>query len=229
VKTAFRILGILAILTVAASATTITTTPVTYDGSLSYAGTSSLLNVVSFDSSLGTLISVNITLTGAAEVGYSIQDRSGLPSTFAVSVPLTVTLRQGTTSLGTVVTNVVDVTTHNLAGNGYFETENYGTGVLALTASNSQGYTLTDALLLALFSGDGTSKISLTASGTKPDSVWTSTSPDYGTNLTAKYTPTVEISYTYETTTTPEPAPVAMALGGVAFLALGIFRRRLSR
>ena len=188
-----------------------------------------------FDTSLGTLQSVNLTMS------YSITQSTSI--TFSTASTLQVTSGFEKTGSSTLQGTTIDLSLPNSGGtttlvqaqapvltytktfdpNGtaqtfstdlpptspyYLKPDNQDSNKITGTVSK----TITDPTLLALFAGAGT--IELPASATSASMV-TNTNGNYGSRVLTYAGITIEISYTYAPVVVPEPSSVIlMGLGG---------------
>ncbi len=192
------------------------------------AGSSAVnLSVAQFDSSLGTLNSVVLTLANNTDAQFVFTNNGGSNFTFHTNSPYnhradvvsTVWLDGlGALSGQTLVATTGTFSTPGLNNLTVNSGSSYNSGLQSFSATNSSSYT--DAGTLSAFTGGGT--ISFSASSVASSAYIGSSNVVFNPQSWAQAGLTV--TYNYSTHAVPEPGMVALA--GVAALGLLASRRR---
>lgn len=214
-------LAIGSLVSLGAAASPLLTTPETLSTGLKNTnGIDNPLTFAKFDTTLGTLTSVHIQLTGYEETGYTATDLGGATNTFVFTNNVTVNLNTLTgTTLTTVLPTVTD--TQTVGALGVYSSAGFPARALTNTVIGPEAVFL-DAATLALFVGPGT--ITLNTNATSANSVIGT--GDITSTILTRYDATASIWYDYEVATTPVPEPTSMALIGLGALGLAAARRR---
>lgn len=189
------------------------------------------VGVEKFNSSLGQLTSVSITLSTGASTAITLTNDSPSASSgnvydkvvFALADPssllgLTKTLQLGVTS--TIVED--DVVTY--VGTSYSLASGAST-VISANKSGSTTQAFSTQAILNEFTATSTELINFTL-GTTTTTVQSNTGGNTSTDQDTYVTSTVTVTYTYTPTAVPEPSTWAMIFGGIGTLALVQRRRR---
>lgn len=168
-----------------------------------------------FDPTFGTLLTVQIDMTGTIQGDIIGTETSGNPGTISWNVTSDLTLSQGATPL--ITTNPGVSGSANLAPGEFFD-QPYSDSQMGSYASSL-------AAVLGTYTGPGNVSFDFAANGTA--TVNGSGNVDTGATLQAGAT--IKITYVFEPRVVPEPASaLLLAAGGGAFL-LNIARRRAAR
>lgn len=191
---------------------------ISYDSSLPAQLTDfdSILSIPKFDSSLGTLDSVLLTLTGNVEGALGLENRGPSVANITANLSSSISLRRPDDNSDLLVTLPAAMFNYTLPGyDGAFDFD--GTSGLTeddLSASDEDSATYTDAADLALFLGAGTLDLPVfavgTSSATGPGNVAQFFDTFAGASINVTY------NYTENTTSVPEPGMTLgmLALGG---------------
>lgn len=193
-------------------------TTVVYSGSVK--NLSKAFSIDTFNTNLGTLTKVTVTLSGSNVSTYIklINNVGTVDSGNAYSdVTLSLTGISSTTLPSLLVTTGTTPFTAPANGTVYVTTS-------ATSGSATADYS--DGLILSDFSSEGDGTLQLTLSGEVTSRGKRS---EYTTELTDTATGDVKVTVTYTYTTVPEPSTWAMIVGGIGMLALGQRMRRRSR
>ncbi len=183
-------------------------------------GLNNLLTFTKFDTTLGTLTSVHIQLTGYEETGYTATDLGGATNTFVFTNDVTVNLKTlAGDTLSTVLPTVTD--TRTVDANGTYSSPGFPGRTLTNTVTGPEAVYL-DAATLALFVGPGS--ITLDTSATSANSVIGT--GDITSTILTRYNATASVWYDYEAAPTKVPEPASMALLGLGAVGLAATRRR---
>ena len=180
--------------------------------------TTSNLTLKAFNTTLGTLTSVTLSMVGNATVGGSVTNNATTSQNFKVSTDTQVTLNSTTASVTNLLLDLT--TTQSYVAVGAGATAVYGPFTPSASAVNVNGTPLSD------FTAGPINFSASTLSAT--------TILGGGNNITAAVNSTaggsVTVTYTYTPTPTPPPTtvpePASMALLGLGLAGLGLIRRR---
>lgn len=204
---------------VAGAATAATTTPFTDTVTLTDTNWTRTLSVPQFDSSLGTLNSVMITLVGA--VAVDAQAESLDPEAAIVTLGVTTTMTASTTGFSDLVTVLPSVSSTQMFtsfdGNLDFAGTS-GASVLGLTNSSSD--TGTETAGLSVFIGMGSIDIDIEATAETSATGAGNLATIFGSQASAELT----VVYDYSPATVPVPAALPLTMAGIG--ALGFVGRR---
>jgi hypothetical protein len=187
-------------------------------GTMTVTGTASMvkggtqLAVNSFNSSLGTLDSVTITLSGV-QVGstVTVSNTSGSEYVSDLYTTVTLTLKLGTNSLVTVS----GVTT----GDASYDSDTTVTGIVTPATGSGENTASVVSNIVQQFSSSTGGLMNLTLNSAGNSSFTEAGTENVGVTTTAvRGTATATVTYTY--TALPEPSTWAMVFGGVGALAL---------
>ena len=179
-----------------------------------------------FDSSLGKLLSVDVSYagTGTGQISFSVTNNGGTNANVKANAGLDVILGSSDAALAA------------LLGSTFSQTVTAGSGNIAqvITSGGTKSFgpytwsslalsqTYTSATDLALFTGSGSlglvgdTSTTLMISGSGAANTTTVVTSQYGLDVT--------VTYNYETTPVPEPS--ALALAGLGITGVVIARRR---
>lgn len=180
------------------------------------------LSVPLFNPSLGSLISVDITLDGSVSGTAKYENLSASPATINLNLQATITLTKPDTSTLVQIIPLANIsdpaTAYDLTTD--FDGDSGGT-FSGLSGAASDSTTLTAPADLALFTGIGTISLPASATGASFGSgsgnLITQFSSSAGAGMTVKYNYSVEV---------PEPGTLALLSGGLLIAAV---RRRPRR
>jgi hypothetical protein len=208
-----------------AQASPVTTTQEVSSGVISnIKGTSGALDFAQFNSSLGTLLSVEVLLYSDLNSSFAVENKGGRATTFVLSSKSKVSLNAGGLfTIGAVENNY----NSSFAALGYDNLLDHGgSSGTTVTVTNQHGaptsVLLTDAGSLSAFTGNGF--VHTTASGVGTTKITASGNID--TIASSSYSAYGKVIYTYALPV-PEPETYAMLLGGLALMGV-VARRRKS-
>lgn len=210
----------------------VTTTPIPYTAT-DWAPSSESLTFPKFDTSLGTLDAVTLTLTGSLQTTATVYNISsaveppGMASVGTAGATSDFTVSDGATNLSPGFGVTSSFPFGPLAAGGLDLSSSQSSGLMAQTSS-SPGFTTSDPGVLADFSGSGTIQLPAV----------TATMKDYNASLTSgtgfvtlqgtEAALTGSVTYTYTPTVTPEPSTFALlAIGIIGLMGYG-WRKRLA-
>jgi hypothetical protein len=177
-----------------------------------------------FNPALGTLLSVNETITVNGLFNGTITNNAASAETFLASDAVTVTVALASnSSLGQLSGTIsANQTLSNVAGKG--GQASFG----AFTPTTSSQLTFNDAATLNLFKTS--SMVSLSATGLANLKV-TGGGGNVLNQIKTQAGGTVSVQYTYLTpaVSVPEPASIVMMLGGVGFFGTMLVRTQVRR
>jgi hypothetical protein len=175
-----------------------------------------------FDSSLGTLTSVDFVLSGTVlgDAGYESRDSEATNITLNSSAIIKLSNPTGSTIVQT--TPLASVTSAASASDGVIDfSGTSGATFQGVTNSTSESASLTSAVDLALFTGLNTIDLAFAATGDTAASGSGNLITQFSTEASAD----IRVVYHYETTAVPEPT--AFILFGMGLSMLVVARSRL--
>jgi hypothetical protein len=195
---------------------------VSYNASWSNAGPflNDTLNLQKFNTGLGTLTGVQLTLSGVADLGVNVFNFaggawSGTGSDCCASIVLT-GLGSDTTSAALTATGLMSV-----SGTGPAFSTTYFAGPNSTSLSASVAALLGE---LSLYEGAGTFAVSLLVDTTT--STWSPTTGGTAGGGGASGSGTVTVEYTYAPLATPLPAALPLFASGLGALGLVGWRKK---
>ncbi len=177
------------------------------------------LSFPTFDSSLGTLDSVTLTLSGSCQTAitaYNVAQQLGLQETTSGSVTTNSTISVDDPGNSSSFPASISLASP-LLSYGFPATGAPASLVLNSTASNSAAFTYTDLGVLNEFQGLPGTKIALTAT-TATQATTVTDSGISGTEQVTYDALTATVQYTYSPTAVPEPCSLAILGAGLAAL-----------
>jgi hypothetical protein len=219
-----RISGLLAVLSASALASTIS---FTYDIPLTQTGVATAVTIPGFDSSLGILTSVTVSVETSLYAGYSATNIGQVAAELSLEVPFKESVTQGTDTLASinesysaVIGTVAPGATITNPIGGYTPGLISTTNLVEIATYSAPSITFSDPAYLAKLSGTSSSVI-VDAYG-KAKGVLDSDDGNFSGSVTTAYAGTVTVTYEYA----PEPGTIGMALGGTLCLLFGVRRMR---
>ncbi|MBP6899076.1 MAG: PEP-CTERM sorting domain-containing protein [Burkholderiaceae bacterium] len=183
----------------------------------------SSLSLPLFDSSLGDLLQVDITLHGNVIGDARIESTDAKASTVTLNLASTLTLsRPDQTTLVITVPLVTQVLSLTAFDGSLNWSGSSGATLLGLTGSRSESYSSTAAADLLLFTGVG----SLSAPLTGKSASTVTGSANLASWIQTRAGGYADITYTYAAAPVPEPASLALMLSGLGMFGLLAKRRR---
>ncbi|MFQ3549970.1 MAG: choice-of-anchor E domain-containing protein [Armatimonadota bacterium] len=202
-----------------------------YAASVSYSDTISLsqtnwnstVTIPKFDSSLGTLTSIEFSLIGFVSGSTAFENLDASPAT--VTTNLSAMLKLTRPDSSTLVISLPVANTSDYASEYDGITDFNGTSGKTysnLSASATESFISTLASDFALFTGTGNIILPVTATGTSSGSGAGNLLLQFTTNASAD----VFVKYNYEPDVIPEPASIVALLGGIAGIGGVALKRR---
>ena len=177
-----------------------------------------------FDSSLGTLDSVTLTLFGHLE--GSAKAESNNIGARDVTLNLGATLKLVNPVSGSTLVQTTPLVSNSFNAASFDGTADFGgtsgRSYLGLSANHSTARTFTDGVTLAMFTGTGAVTTRLSAQGA---SSYLS-SGNIDTQFRTKASGYASVTYAYHTTAVPEPGTWALMLSGLGMIGMLASRRR---
>jgi hypothetical protein len=175
----------------------------------------------SFNASLGTLVSVQISYSDSAVISGFVQNTSASAQNFSVTEKSAVTLTYGTTAM--LTNNLLAAQSYtNLGGNG--ASSNFGTYNPTGQATSTP---ISSGPVFKAF--DGASNVTLDF-GTLTSTTVTGGGGNINTGIYTSVGATVMVDFVYTPfTVVPEPASLAMTSIGGVMLAIWQYRKRRTR
>jgi hypothetical protein len=222
-------LALALVLTLTALGSTSRADQIIQTGSFPYAATDWALqgSAQKFDSSLGTLVSVGIVLTGDMLQTMQAENKSPTPKNLTLKGTGTVTMSSGTQVLAVAL----PTTTRTFAAGPYDGSDDY-TGTSGITYPNEFGTNTDNKLytapsILSLFVGAGNILFDFTAESTYQVTGSGNLISQASTTADSSYQ--VIYNYTQAVAAVPEPSTLAMGLTGLVLTSTVAGRRFLRR
>jgi hypothetical protein len=219
-KKSFLAVAIVSLLGAVASAQAATIT-FSADQALTRTNWTSNLLLGKFDTHLGTLTSIDFSVTGLTQGTSKVENKDAIARNFTTTLSSTFTLSNGSTTLVTAVNPVFSQNFSFTAYDGrtdFAGTSGASTGLISHSQSNS--FHSTSAADFAAFSANGGGNISLALAAVGASRVIGS--GNFVSSITTQSGGNVSVTYNY--LPVPEPETYAMMLAGLGLL--GLTRRR---
>ncbi len=177
-----------------------------------------------FDSSLGTLDSVTLTLFGYLEGSARAESKN--IGARDVTLNLSATLKLVNPVSGSTLVQTTPLASNTFNAASYDGTADFGgpsgRSYLGLSADSSTARTFTDSATLAMFTGPGTVTTRLSAQGA---SGYLS-SGNIDTQFRTRASGYASVTYAYQVTAVPEPGTWALMVAGLGMVGWLSARRR---
>ena len=180
------------------------------------------LSITQFDTSLGTLNNVMVTLEGTVQGEANAESLDAAPAT--ITLDLSALITASTALLGNVGT-VLPIVSQSVnlssfdGGIDFAGTSGFATGVVSASDTDMSTFTGSD---MAEFIGGGTVAIDLTANGQSTGSGAGNLITQFLTSASA----TVTVKYDFDEAVAAVPLPASALLLGAALFGLGFSRRK---